>query len=526
MPTATKKETSRDTFHAIDLPQKKLSSEKIPFDVLKYIPEESAQYYGFVPVGLTDGVLEVGILDPNNLMARDALQFIAARVNLPYKLFLIDTSDFERVIGEYKNLKGEVNKALSELDITQRDEELGEALGSKRSSVNENPNIIAEAPVTKIVAVILNHAAEGNASDIHIEPTAENIRVRFRVDGALYTSLILPKTVLEAVVARIKILTNMKLDEKRKPQDGRFSARIGGRKIDFRVSMLPTNFGEKIVIRILDQERGVLSLEGLGLSPENLETLRRVLRRPYGLILLTGPTGSGKTTTLAAMMKELDREKYNVVSLEDPIEYNISGVSQSQIRPEIDYTFANGLRSIMVGEIRDKETAMLAVQAALTGHLVLSTLHTNNAIGVIPRLIDMGVDPYLIGPTLTLAVAQRLVRAMCEESKDPVTIEDSVKVIIDKQLAELPEKRRKEIKLGKEVFRAKRSPTCPGGTRGRVGVYEMFEIDKDVERLVLENPSETTLEKFVRGRGMLTMKDDALLKALSGVIPFEEVSTL
>jgi type II secretory ATPase GspE/PulE/Tfp pilus assembly ATPase PilB-like protein len=326
----------------------------------------------------------------------------------------------------------------------------------------------------------------------------------------------------------------MKLDEKRKPQDGRFSARIAGRKIDFRVSILPTNFGEKIVIRILDQERGLKALDKIGLSKENLNTMRSAINKPYGLILITGPTGSGKTTTLAAMMNELDREKHNVISLEDPIEYNIDGVNQSQVRPEIEYTFASGLRSvlrqdpdiIMVGEIRDKETAMLAVQAALTGHLVFSTLHTNNAVGVIPRLIDMGVDPYLIAPTLVLAIAQRLVKGSCEESKEPIPIEDSIKVMIDKQIDELPESRRKEIKSGKEVYRARKSPTCPGGTRGRIGVHEMFEINKDVERIILTNPSEIDIENHIRSAGMLNMKDDALIKAFEGVIPFEEVSKL
>ena len=521
------------------LPVKELPEEKISFDILRYVPEESARHYEFVPIGLSDGVLEIGIVDPNNLMARDAIQFISSRANLPFRLFLISRADFDRVMDEYKNLKGEVSKALSELEISEKDEELGKALGrgslSDETKTTEGPNIVAEAPVTKIVAVILNHAAEGNASDVHIEPTAENVRVRFRVDGTLYTSLFLPQSVLEAIVARVKILTNMKLDEKRKPQDGRFSAKISGRKIDFRVSVLPTNYGEKVVIRILDQEKGLRTIDKLGLSEENMTMLRNAIKKPYGLILLTGPTGSGKTTTLAAMMNELDREKANVISLEDPIEYNIEGVSQSQIRPEIEYTFASGLRSIlrqdpdiiMVGEIRDKETAMLAIQAALTGHLVFSTLHTNSAIGVVPRLIDMGVDPYLIAPTLILSVAQRLVRIICPESKDPVPIEDSIKVMIEKQLADLPEKRRREIKVGREVYRAKRAPTCPSGTRGRIGVYEMFEVDKELEKLILETPSETAIEKLVRGeRGMLTMKDDALIKALDGVIPFEEVNTL
>jgi len=522
----------------LQMPTRKVDLKGMSFSALKYIPEDSATYYQFAPIGFVDGVLEVGVTDPENIQAMDALQFISAKLGIPFKIFLISKSDYEGIMNTYKGISGQVEEALDELNQDQilDTKKAGANLDKeiKNTKSTDEAKIVEDAPVIKIVAVILRNAIESGASDIHIEHTGESVKVRFRVDGTLHTGIVLPTNVYSGIIARIKIISKLRLDEKRKPQDGSFSTSIDGRKIDFRVSTLPAYYGEKIAMRLLDAEKGVKALDQLGLSTRNLAMIKEAIAKPYGLILITGPTGSGKSTTLYSMMNELDKEKSNIVSLEDPVEYHMPNINQSQIMPEIGYTFASGLRSIlrqdpdiiMVGEIRDKETAMLAVQAALTGHLVLSTLHTNNAIGVIPRLIDMGVDPYLIGPTLTLAVAQRLVRAMCEESKDPVTIEDSVKVIIDKQLAELPEKRRKEIKLGKEVFRAKRSPTCPGGTRGRVGVYEMFEIDKDVERLVLENPSETTLEKFVRGRGMLTMKDDALLKALSGVIPFEEVSTL
>lgn len=522
-----------------EIPTRTIGSEKVPFDVLKLIPEESAKHYQFVPLALTDGVLEVGILDPNNLTARDALQFIASRLDLPFKLFVINRADFEKVIGEYKNLKGEVSKALKEFDVRKKDEDLGDELSKKGGAEKEegqdpSKNIVEDAPVTRIVAVILNHATEGNASDVHVEPSTENIRVKFRVDGALHTSLFLPKNVHDAVVARIKILTNMKLDEKRKPQDGRFSARIGGRKIDFRVSTLPTNFGEKVVLRILDPEKGLKQADNIGLSEDNLKMLRRAIKRPYGMILITGPTGSGKTTTLAAILNELDKEQFNVISLEDPVEYNIDGVNQSQIRPEINYTFASGLRSIlrqdpdiiMVGEIRDKETAQLAVQAALTGHLVFSTLHTNNAIGVIPRLIDMGIDPYLIAPTLILAVAQRLTKVLCEDAKKEVPVADSLKQMAEKQFEDLPEEVRNKIKIPDKVYSASRSPGCPSGTRGRVGVFEMFEMDADIERSILKNPSEAEIYNIVRKKGMLTMKDDAMMKAFKGVIPFEEVNSI
>lgn len=326
----------------------------------------------------------------------------------------------------------------------------------------------------------------------------------------------------------------MKLDEKRKPQDGRFSARIDGRKIDFRVSTFPVYYGEKVVMRILDQAKGVKSLDNLDLHPRYLKMIRDAIQKPYGLILISGPTGSGKTTTLYSMLSEVDRESHNVLSLEDPVEYNIDGVSQSQVRPEIGYTFATGLRTtlrqdpdvIMVGEIRDKETAQLAIQAALTGHLVLSTIHTNDAIGVVPRLIDMGVDPYLIAPTLILSVAQRLVAKLCPGGGEKVPIEGSIKAMIDRQFADLPDEFRKEIPTATEVLKATPTPDCPKGTRGRAAVLEMFAMDKDLEKVILTNPTGPEIWKVVRAKGMITMREDAIIKALNKKIPVEEINNL
>ncbi|MES2409316.1 MAG: ATPase, T2SS/T4P/T4SS family, partial [Patescibacteria group bacterium] len=416
----------------LGVPAKKIPKPAIPFEILKYLPEESASFYKMIPIDVVDGVLEIGVVDPENFEARDALNFISSKNNIPYKIFLISEKEYKKAMDCYKGLSGEVTKALTELetDLTDEEKEIAQSesedenLGAK---INQT-NIIEDAPVTKIVATILRYAIEGNASDVHIEPVSDKVRVRFRLDGTLHTSLILPIKVLNAVVARIKILSNMKLDEKRKPQDGRFSARIDGRKIDFRVSTFPVYYGEKVVMRILDQAKGVKGLGDLEMSPRNLEMIREAIKRPYGLILISGPTGSGKSTTLYSMLEEVDKESHNVLSLEDPVEYNIDGVSQSQVRPEIGYTFATGLRTtlrqdpdiIMVGEIRDKETAQLAIQAALTGHLVLSTIHTNDSIGVVPRLIDMGVDPFLIAPTLILSMAQRLVSKICPGSGKPM----------------------------------------------------------------------------------------------------------
>ncbi|MBA3733533.1 type II/IV secretion system protein, partial [Patescibacteria group bacterium] len=438
----------------------------------------------------------------------------------------------------YKGLTSEVSKSLTDLESELKKGKITEEESKDKDEIGfmgQGKQISDDAPVTKIVATILRYATDGNASDIHIEPWRENVKVRFRVDGIMNTSLILPLKVHAALVARIKILTNgMHLDEKRKPQDGRFTARIEGRKIDFRVSTFPTYFGEKVVMRLLDQEKGVQKLDDLGMSKRNLDLVRKAINKSYGLILISGPTGSGKTSTLYSMLKEVDREHQNVLSLEDPIEYNIEGMSQSQVQAEIGYTFASGLRTtlrqdpdvIMVGEIRDKETAELAIQAALTGHLVLSTIHTNSATGVIPRLIDMGIDPYLIAPTLILAMAQRLTLGLCPTGGTEVPIEGSLKIMIDKQFEDLPQKYIDEIEFKDKVYNASDSPDCPKGTRGRVAVIEVMEMDHDLENIILKNPIESEIKKVVREKGMLTMKEDAIIKSMHKIIPFEEVNSL
>jgi type IV pilus assembly protein PilB len=518
------------------IPVANLGQSRIPFDVLQYVPEDSASYYKFIPIDFKDGVLSVGMIDPDNMEARDALQFIASKSHIPFKIFLVSEADFTSAMKSYEGLGGQVDKALDayEAGIEADKKTATELIKDGAQKEGSGPSIIEEAPVTKIVGVILQHAAEGNASDIHIEPIADKVRVRFRVDGVLYTSLFLPKNVHEAVVARIKILTNMKLDEKRKPQDGRFSAKIENRKIDFRVSTFPTYFGEKVVLRILDPEKKLVSLESVGLSGAQLTQVETAIKKPHGLILLTGPTGSGKTTTLYSMLNALEKEKYNVVSLEDPIEYDIAGINQSQVQAEINYTFANGLRSIlrqdpdiiMVGEIRDKETAKLAIQAALTGHLVFSTIHTNSAIGVVPRLIDMGVDPYLIPPTLVMAIGQRLVPLLVPEAREPVALEDSLRVMIDKQFADLPVEFKKDLIIPDMVYEAKAIPSSPSGLKGRTAVFEMVQMDRELERLILKNPSEDDIYTYVRSQGFTSMKEDAMRKAFAGLVPFAEVNKL
>lgn len=519
------------------MPYKRVDHSLIPYEALTYIPEQSARHYGIVPIGISnEGVLEVGMVNPDRVDAHNALQFTASKNKISFQIFLISDADFKEVLSNYTGLSEQsstdtaVSSQQVEEDLSQELKEVASAIKSE----NKEKTIVEDAPVTKMVAVILRHAVEGRASDVHIEHTGDKVKVRFRVDGVLHTSLWLDAKSHSALVARVKILSKLKIDEKRRPQDGRFAANIDKRKIDFRVSTFPTAYGEKVVIRILDPEKNVKSLEEAGMSEYHTSLVRQALARPYGLVLITGPTGSGKTTTMYSMLRELDREKRNVVSLEDPVEYLIEGVAQSQVHPEIGYSFAEGLRSvlrqdpdiIMVGEIRDKETARLAVQAALTGHLVLATLHTNSAIGVIPRLVDMGVDPYLIAPTLNLAIAQRLLRRTCEGAKKELVADESVQMMLENQFADLPEQYRNQINLDRKLYDAVATPACPSGVRGRMAVYEVLAINNELESAILRDPNEDSLYKIARKYGMLTMKDDAVLKNMEGLLPFYEVNGL
>lgn len=515
-----------------DVPERSLGQyEKIPYEVLSVIPEESAQHYKIIPLSIEDSVLEVGANDPDDLQAREVLNFISTKHNLTYRLVFMLEADMEKALQQYESLSGEVDEALTSLQKgIQEDEE--ESKEKKTTPREDLDHIKEDAPVTKIVGTILRYAVDGGASDIHIEPTETEVTVRFRVDGSLVHSLELPKHTHSALVARVKILASARLDEKRKPQDGRFSATFDGRKIDFRVSILPTNHDEKVVMRILDTEQGVTDLESTGISPHHLEAIRRMIDEPYGIILISGPTGSGKSTTLYTMLSEVDRDTKNVMSLEDPVEYNIEGVSQSQVRPEIGYTFANGLRAalrqdpdiIMVGEIRDKETAQLAIQAALTGHLVLSTIHTNNSIGVIPRLIDMGIDPYLIAPTLKLAIAQRLAKRVCEGTGIEEPVDKAMEEMMKREFETLPEKYHDRIPDNKTILHPESTPECSTGMKGRVAIMEALEVDEDMQEMILKGASEEDIYHHARKNGFMSMKEDAIIKALEHVIPYEEMS--
>ncbi len=511
-----------------------LTDKDIPVDVLREIPEEAAIFYKFVPISKQKNVLEVGMLNPDNLKAKEALRFITQRSGLETKIFSINEVGLKKILKQYRTFRGEVREALHELEKELESEEEIELIKGKKKTKDAAQRIVTEAPVTKIVAVILKHAIEGKASDVHIEPVENEVKVRFRVDGILYTSLILPKEIQLSITSRVKILSDLKIDETRVPQDGRFHAVIGGNQVDFRVSTFPTVSGEKVVLRVLDPTVGMKSFDDLGLQGYNLRTLETSIKNPFGMILLTGPTGSGKTTTLYSILSKLNQEAINIVSLEDPVEYFVRGINQSQIRPEIDYTFASGLRHIlrqdpdviMVGEIRDEETANLAIHAALTGHILLSTLHTNNVIGVIPRLIDIGIEQFLLPSSLSLAIAQRLVRRLCQDCRKEITASAQITQTIKEELAKLSPEQKKEFPW-QEPFKIYQTVGCKlcgeKGTKGRIALYEILKMTPQLEEIINEKVTELRVEEESKRQGMITMKQDGISKVLQGIISFEEM---
>ena len=514
----------------LKIPLKKITAQEVPLETLGMIPEETAKHYQMIPLIKKNNTLEVGMVYPEDLKAQEALKFLARQGKFNFEVFLVTPTTFSNLLRQYRTLRREVGRALEELETELK----GEKVEARPRTAAEFERLAEEAPITKIVAVILRHAVEGRASDIHIEPTRDRLRVRFRLLGILHSSIFLPLKTHPAVVARIKILANLKIDETRIPQDGRFSTIIDGNSIDFRVSTFPTTLGEKVAIRVLDPAIGLKTFGELGLEKRNLEVVKAAIGRPYGLILATGPTGCGKTTTLYAILQVLNKEGVNVVTLEDPVEYFIEGVNQSQVRPEIGYDFAIGLRHIvrqdpdiiMVGEIRDPETASLTTHAALTGHIVLSTLHTSNATGVIPRLIDLGTQPYLIPPTLSIAIAQRLIRKLCDNCKKRLLPKKEVKDLILKELESLPAQTKKDFEIPKPLYiwQAVGCKECNReGFTGRIGLFEILSMTDELSDIILKEPSEREISKEAERQGMITMKQDGILKVLAGTTTIEEV---
>ena len=507
-----------------------LRGERIPSKVLKEIPEEAANHYHFVPFSKRGQQIDIAMLNPGDIKALEALKFIALRHNLTTKIFITSTSSFEQTLKQYRALTLEVSEALRgiEKELKVKDP------ASKIKKIKKVERLVERTPVSKVVDIIIRHAVEGRASDIHIEPTENDLKVRFRIDGTLRSSIFLPKQIHSGVISRIKILSNLKIDESRRPQDGRFHLEIDGKGLDFRVSTLPTINGEKAALRILDKSIGLKSLHELGLEGNANKIALESIKKPYGMILLTGPTGSGKSTTLYALLSILNQEGVNIITLEDPIEYNIEGVNQSQVKPEIGYSFASGLRSIlrqdpdiiMVGEIRDKETADLVTHAALTGHIVLSTLHTNDAIGVIPRLIDMGIDPFLISSSLNLIIAQRLVRKTCKYCREEIKIDRGIKNLIEQETAKIPQDQKDALAIKEpyKIYRGKGCKYCNNqGTKGRVAIFEILSMTHGLEKIIIEHPTENAIKEEALQQGMLTMLQDGIIKILKGVTTVDEV---
>ncbi|MEA2097471.1 MAG: GspE/PulE family protein [Patescibacteria group bacterium] len=519
----------------LNIPYIDLKKVVVDSDVLRELPERAALFYKFVPFEKVGGDIKIAMVDPTNTDALDALKFISIKQNLNTKIHITSIASFNVVIKQYRKFGEELKNVLKNVD--QKFVEKEESKGKGKEKRKER--ILEEAPVTKIVDIIISHAVEGRASDIHIEPSENDLRVRYRLDGVLHNSLVLPKMIKAAVVSRIKILANLKIDETRKPQDGRFRFNLSSsgdteKNVDLRVSTFPTVNGEKIVMRILDTSLDIGTLESLGVRKRGIKVINENISRPYGIVLVTGPTGSGKSTTLYAMLKILNEEGVNIVTLEDPVEYFMTGINQSQIKSEIGYSFSSGLRSIlrqdpdiiMVGEIRDKETAELATHAALTGHLVLSTLHTNNAVGVIPRLIDMGIEPFLVSSALNVAIGQRLVKKICEHCKEEIEPSISVKEIIKKELDKIPDSQKEGLNLedGIKLFHGKGCSECKkSGNSGRIGLYEILSMTSEIENKMSSKITESDIAKEAKKQGMTTIKQDGIMKALLGLTTIEEV---
>lgn len=503
----------------LGIPFVSLQSTSFSPQAISLIPRAVAERFHLVPF-LYDNKTKILSIAMGNPVDLDAITFVQQKTGLNVKVFSAPPADIAIAISQQyrQELVGEVGAAVKETE---------EFNAIKTIDITQIAQIIKEAPIAKIVSTILEYAVTSRASDVHIEPEEDRVRVRYRIDGILYDRLSLPKTVQESVISRIKILSEMKIDEHRSPQDGRFNFKVEDKEVDLRISVLPTIFGEKIVMRLLRKSGGIPTLPELGLAGVSLKNLETNMLRPHGIILVCGPTGSGKTSTLYSVLSRLNTPKVNIMTLEDPVEYQISGVNQVQVNPAVGLTFATGLRAflrqdpniILVGEIRDQETTDLAMQAALTGHLVFSTLHTSNASGALPRLLDLGAETFLLASTINAIVAQRIVRKICPSCKESYAPESAMVGEIKNQLGRLfPQNG--EIKL----YKGRGCKECGGeGYLGRIGIFEVLPVSSKIASMILQKPEASAIEKQAIDEGMITMKQDGYLKALVGVTTIEEV---
>jgi type IV pilus assembly protein PilB len=523
------------------VPYVNLSDARINTEILTLLPREIAERYMAVPLGEMQNRLVVAMLDADNVQAVD---FLSNKINRPLKVYTASEAGIRNILKQYETrLDTQMSGVLqNEADASVLAEQV------KDATKDNIKTIVQDSPISKALSAILEYAAKNRASDIHIEPLEKELKIRCRIDGVLREIMKLPKPTEAALVSRIKILSNLKIDEHRIPQDGQFTIMVDGKAIDLRIAIAPIVWGEQVVIRLLDKSGTSLKLEQMGYTGRALRTIRKGLEQPNGMILTSGPTGSGKSTSLYALIQEIKNDTINIVTLEDPVEYKMDGINQIQVNADVGLTFASGLRSIlrqdpdvvMVGEIRDKETAQLAVQAALTGHLVFSTLHTNSAAGILPRLLDMGIEPFLIASTVHTVIGQRLVRRIATEGKEAYRSDGPETEAIHQTLGTLLPEKSSDVQTVAEdlgynnlplrdenaytLYRAKNSPENPGGFHGRMGLYEVFEITEEIQDLIIKRSTSSEIQKVAQEQGMVTMREDGYLKALAGNTTLAEVN--
>ena len=515
------------------VPYVNLRNTVIDEKILSLLPEDIAERFMAVPLAEVQNRLAVAMIDANNVQAVD---YLSNRIQRPLKVLMASEAGVRHVIDQYKTDLSQVDEAA---EVTQEEEKSEEAGNIK--------TIVQDSPISRALSTILEYAVKTKASDIHIEPLEKALKIRCRVDGVLREIMQLPKSIEPALVSRIKILSNLKIDEHRTPQDGQFTVKVGQKEVDLRIAISPVVWGEQVVIRLLDKSGNSFDLGEMGYAGRGLRAILKGIRRPNGMVLTSGPTGSGKSTSLYALIKEIKDESVNIVTLEDPVEYKMDGVNQIQVNADVGLTFASGLRSIlrqdpniiMVGEIRDAETANLAVQAALTGHLVFSTLHTNSAAGVLPRLLDMGIEPFLIASTVNTIIGQRLVRRVANNrdayASSPIetqNIATTVGHLLPKSATEVAQISEdlgyKDLPLAGQnaytLVKGKDTPATPRGYSGRAGLYEVMDVTDEIQKLIVARATSADIQRLAVEQGMITMRQDGYLKALQGITTLEEVN--
>lgn len=536
---------TRQLAKVLEVQYANLQNFTVPASVLGKLPRDTAEKYSAVPFGYLGERLAVAMIDPSNIPAVD---FLTRKIGEHLAVFQVSRTSLNNIMSQFK---GDVSADISAAIDTNEavgEEESAKTKEQTKQEAKELQTLVQDAPITRALNTILEHAVTSGASDIHIEPREQELKIRYRIDGVLQEVMTLPKAAEPALISRVKILSNLKIDEHRIPQDGEFQIHFGGKDVDLRIAISPVVHGEQVVIRLLDKSSTMLTLDNLGFRGRALRLITDGIHRPHGMTLSTGPTGSGKSTTLYAAIQAIKDASINIVTLEDPVEYKMDGINQIQVNAEVGLTFANGLRSIlrqdpnviMVGEIRDKETADLAVQAALTGHVVLSTLHTNSAAGVLPRMLDMGVEPFLVASTINTVVGQRLVRKICDKCKAEVKATAAQVQMINKALSKIlpgveSDRARVAEDLGYEnlplrsenaytLYKGKGCTACVNGFKGRVGIYEVFAMSPSIEKLLAAHATTTQIQDQAQAEGMITMQQDGMLKMLTGVTTIEEVA--